>query len=184
MRMLKCVAVGDGAVGKTCLLICYSTGTFPGQYVPTIFDNYTVNVVVDNEPINLSLWDTAGQEDYDRLRPLSYPDTDVFLICYSIGSPASLSNVEECWNVEVSHHRPMSPKLLIGTKCDLREDPSYTGPVCSTEEGLRTKKKIKAVDFIECSALTTTNLKMVFDKAIKAVLNPTPIKSANRCAML
>ncbi|KAL5261349.1 hypothetical protein ACHWQZ_G007145 [Mnemiopsis leidyi] len=184
MRTLKCVAVGDGAVGKTCLLIVYSTGSFPGEYVPTIFDNYTVNVVVDGEPINLGLWDTAGQEDYDRLRPLSYPDTDVFLICYSVGAPASLENVEECWNVEVTHHRPSSPKLLIGTKCDLRDDKNYTGALVSTEKALQVKKKIKAVDHIECSALTGTNLKTVFDRAIKAVLNPAPIKRAGKCSLL
>lgn len=184
MRTLKCVAVGDGAVGKTCLLIVYSTASFPGEYVPTIFDNYTVNVVVDGEPINLGLWDTAGQEDYDRLRPLSYPDTDVFLICYSIGAPASLANVEECWNMEVSHHRPSSPKILVGTKCDLRDDPSYTGPTVATEEGAKVKKRIKAVDHIECSALTGENLKTVFDRAIKSVLNPTTEKTTQKCNLL
>lgn len=49
--------------------------------------------MVDGKPINLGLWDTAGQEDYDRLRPLSYPQTDVFLICFSVVSPPSFENV-------------------------------------------------------------------------------------------
>lgn len=174
--------VGDGAVGKTCLLMSYSTNTFPGEYVPTIFDNYAANVRVNNTIIQLCLWDTAGQEDYDRIRPLSYPQTDVFLVCFSVENPVSLHNVEQKWIPEVTHHCPDIPIILVGTKVDCRgkEVPSQkTTPkssYVSYNQGLALSNKIGAVKYIECSAKTQKGVKEVFDTAIRAVLIPTKTK--------
>lgn len=65
------------------------------MYVPTVFENYLAYLEIDGVALELALWDTAGQEDYDRLRPLSYPETDVILICFSIDNPDSLNSVRE-----------------------------------------------------------------------------------------
>jgi len=191
MQNIKCVVVGDGAVGKTCLLISYTTNAFPGEYIPTVFDNYSANVMVDGKPINLGLWDTAGQEDYDRLRPLSYPQTDVFLVCFSVISNSSFENVKTKWVPEIQHHAPNVPILLVGTKSDLRKDEntikqlnSRGQSMVTVEAAQRMGKEIGAVNFLECSALTQEGLKQVFDEAIRAAMSKPTKKKRNNCELL
>ncbi|GMM56410.1 Rho family GTPase [Maudiozyma humilis] len=191
MQTLKCVVVGDGAVGKTCLLISYTTNQFPADYVPTVFDNYAVTVMIGDEPYTLGLFDTAGQEDYDRLRPLSYPSTDVFLVCFSVIAPPSFENVKEKWFPEVHHHCPGVPCLVVGTQIDLRDDKIIIEKLqrqrlrpITVEQGERLARELKAVKYVECSALTQRGLKNVFDEAIVAALEPPVIKKSKKCTIL
>jgi hypothetical protein len=81
-------------------------------YVPTVFENYVADVEVDGKHVEFALWDTAGQEDYDRLRPLSYPDSHVILICFAIDSPDSLDNVQEKVS---SFHRLRNKRLMLSS---------------------------------------------------------------------
>jgi len=189
---IKLVVVGDGAVGKTCLLISYANNKFPEDYIPTVFDNYVVNVTAGDKQIELGLWDTAGQEDYDRLRPLSYANASVFLICFSVTNPVSFENVQEKWYPEVSHLCPDVPHILVGTKLDTRTDEGVLSKLrsqglkpVSTEEGNALAKKLNSVKYIECSAKTTANMKTVFDEAIKAVLfKKKRTKKSGGCTLL
>jgi small GTP-binding protein len=180
MKHIKCVVVGDGAVGKTCLLLSYTTNAFPDEYIPTVFDNYSANVMVEDQQINLQLWDTAGQEDYKKIRPLSYPETDVFVICFSLIAPTSLENVQNMWVPEVKEHCPTTPYILVGMKSDLRDQftqhtDEYRSkglePVAASKAE-EMKRVIGAQTYIECSARIQYNLKEVFEAAIKVVLHP------------
>lgn len=207
----KLVIVGDGACGKTCLLIVFSKDQFPEVYVPTVFENYVADIEVDgkqvrfyfsnfswlgtllqvfflqqmaifienffDKQVELALWDTAGQEDYDRLRPLSYPDTDVILMCFSIDSPDSLENIPEKWTPEVKHFCPNVPIILVGNKKDLRNDPNTIKELSKMkqepvkpEEGRAMAEKINAFAYLECSAKSKEGVREVFETATRAAL--------------
>ncbi|KAG8407748.1 GTP-binding protein Rho1, variant 2 [Metarhizium acridum] len=89
----KLVIVGDGGCGKTCLLTVFCRGVFPEAYIPTVFESHVQQFQVDDTSVELALWDTAGQEDYDRFRIHSYPNADIILVCFALNNAFSLSNV-------------------------------------------------------------------------------------------
>jgi len=198
---VQLVVVGDGAVGKTCALVSYCTGNYPTEYIPTVFETYCVQLTVDGKDIDLILMDTAGQEDYDKIRPLSYNSTDVFLIMYSVVLPASFDNVKAKWVGEVTHYCPGTPIILVGTKMDLRDDPktlsSLRGSPISFDDGLQLSTELsrdlgQRVLFMECSACTRQGLPEVFQKAVQQALNVAQAKKdtavstghGSRCVLL
>jgi len=179
---VKLVVVGDGAVGKTSLLISYAKNNFPTEYVPTVFENYTARKKRNDDTILLHLWDTAGQEEYDRLRPLSYPGADVVLLCFSTVSQASHDAIRDKWAPEVNHYIPEVPHILVGTKIDLREaqhpDPnSGKFEPITPEMGQAMAKQIKAAKYLEVSSKTRQGLEEVFVQAIDLVLEMRGIPS-------
>jgi Ras-related C3 botulinum toxin substrate 1 len=211
MQSLKVVVVGDGAVGKTCLLTSFSANAFPGDYVPTVFDNYSVNLMHKGSAMALNLWDTAGilcddlncgvltrlfsgQEDYDQLRPLSYPQTDVFLLCFSIISRASFANVFSKWVPELRHYAADVPIVLVGTKSDLRNNEEILQRLAGRKEQTVTREEAMEVvesqkldAFMEVSALTQQGLAELFTTAIDVALAPRKKKingKSSKCEIL
>ncbi|SPQ97999.1 Ras family [Plasmodiophora brassicae] len=180
MESYKLTAVGDGTVGKTCMLITYTTNTFPQDYTPTMFDSYETDVNVNGVKTHVILTDTAGQEDFDQLRPLSYNSTDCFILCFSVASHPSFENITQRWIPELKMHAPKVPIVLVATKVDCRSQPHLK--LISEAEGRALARRIEAYDYIETSAKTMTGLDQVFLSAIRAARNPKA--KARRCNIL
>ena len=188
--------VGDGGVGseycskkhvsmfnfnslkETCLLISFASNAFPGEHIPAALDSFSVELKADGKNYTVSLWDTAGQDDYDNIRWLSYPETDLFFICYSCFSPASFHNVKEKWVTELKYRMERPRYILVATKIDLRDDPKAIQRLAdkrqtpvSTEQGMALSREIGASGFFEVSALTQKGLKELFNGAVKGAAN-------------
>ncbi|CAH8385537.1 unnamed protein product [Eruca vesicaria subsp. sativa] len=155
----------------------------PYDYVPTVFDNFSANVVVDGNTVNLGLWDTAGQEDYNRLRPLSYRGADVFILL----SPSSARLATRI--LPRRDYAPAVPIILVGTRLDDKQffiDHPGAVPI-TTHQGEELKKLIGSAVYIECSSKIQQNVKAVFDEVVKVVLQPPKQKkkkNKNRCVFV
>jgi len=172
------VVIGDGAVGKTSLLQRFSRDFFPGFYIPTVLEPTQVELSLDDSRVVLNLIDTPGEEwTYEprRCRPRPYPKADAAVICFSVEGDWGLSNVEEYWTHEAGRFRRDLPVVLVCTKTDLREDERAIeemrrngwAPV-QHEDGEKVAGKIKAYDYVECSAKTGSEVRRVFESAARA----------------
>ncbi|XP_067087319.1 rho-related GTP-binding protein RhoF-like [Osmerus mordax] len=193
----KVVIVGDGGCGKTSLLTVYTKGNFPEKHIPSVFENVVANVRYRGAEFRLHLYDTAGREDYDRLRPLSYQNVNLVLICYDVTCPSSFENVLIKWYPEVRHFCHGVPVILVGCKADLRKDKTLARKLWSSGQNLityiqgeETKRKINAELYMECSAKCNENVDDIFREATKKALAATnPPKNPERkgrepCALL
>lgn len=177
------------------MIMTITSKSFPCDFIPTVLDNSVTTVIVDDKSVQLDLWDTAGQEDYDKLRPLSYPQTDVFVICFSVASPSSFANVTSKWLPEMALHCPNTSFLLVGCKTDTRDETSIVQALArrnqtpvTFEEGTALARSIGACAYLESSSKTQKGLKEVFDEAARIVLSNdlanAPPPKAGTCTLL
>ncbi|KAF9632660.1 Ras GTPase [Lasiodiplodia theobromae] len=163
----KLVLLGDGACGKTSLLNVFTRGV-------------QLDIFIDNVHVELSLWDTAGQEEFDRLRSLSYDDTHAIMLCFSVDSPDSLENVETKWVGEIAENCPGVKLVLVALKCDLREqtdgddEDGQQGEkpaLINYDQGLKVAEKIRALRYLECSAMKNRGVNEAFTEAARVALS-------------
>ncbi|KAK3069527.1 Rho GTPase [Teratosphaeriaceae sp. CCFEE 6253] len=151
---------------------------------PTVFENYVHDIFIDNVHVELSLWDTAGQEEFDRLRSLSYDDTHAIMLCFSVDSPESLENVESKWVAEIAENCPGVRLVLVALKCDLREKhegedgeaPEPKRAMIDYKQGLAVAEKIKALRYLECSAMKNRGVNEAFTEAARVALQVKNVK--------
>lgn len=175
---LKLVFVGDSSCGKTCCIVAHTQGRFVDAQPPSAFDVSASEVRVDGEhAVALSMWDTSGDAEFDRLRPLSYDAADCVVVVFSVVEPLSLASARARWCPEAAHFCPAVPIVLVGTKVDLRADRDTIGrldargvdPV-SPEQGAKAAKELGALGYFECSAKTFAGVSATFEGTARTTL--------------
>jgi len=197
---VKLLVVGDGAVGKTCLVISYTRGEqfVPREHVTTLFEQVDHIERVDGLEIAVSLNDTAGQEEHLALTESAFPATDVFLLTYAINDRQSFNHITTKWAPAIQNFKLKKDKdvrfILVAQKIDLRNDTSKIEEfkqqgihLITTEEGNKVATTIRANAYFECSAWYGTGVKPLFQQAVKQALEKQgvlPIKSGQACCSI
>ncbi|KAL7373025.1 hypothetical protein ABVT39_026070 [Epinephelus coioides] len=180
--LLRCkiVVVGDTQCGKTALLHVFAKDSYPENYVPTVFENYTASFEIDKQRIELNMWDTSGSAYYDNVRPLAYPDSDAVLICFDISRPETLDSVLKKWQGETQEFCPNAKVVLVGCKLDMRTDLNVMRELSkhrlipvTHEQGTNLARQIGAVAYTECTSKYSEN-------SVRDVFHVTTLASVSR----
>ena len=162
-----------------CWLATYTTGL--GIYSYCIWELGRSQSVVWVDLIvqcnHWTIWDLPGSENYNQIRPLGYPGTDVFLLYFAVDESSYFENMNERWYPELNHHCPGTPIILVWTKEDLRDDSEVISHLATRDlspityqQGLECARDIGAVRYMECSALTEKGVQEVFIEGARAAL--------------
>ncbi|KAM4808791.1 rho-related GTP-binding protein RhoH [Rhinophrynus dorsalis] len=171
MNSIKCVLVGDATVGKTSLLVRFTSEAFPDSYKPTVYENTGVDVFMDGVHISLGLWDTAGNDAFKSIRPLSLQNADIVLLCFSVANHNSYLNLRNKWIAEVRQNLPHVPVLVVATQTDQRELDHIRIPCISSLDGKQLAHDVRAKGYLECSALSNRGVQQVFECAVRTAVN-------------
>ena len=164
---LKAVVIGKQQVGKTSLISTYLTGEFPQELPPQATGH---EYYCDVEGLSLVICDSVGSEKDHRIRPLTYPSTDVFLLLFDVTcSEGQFRDLLPKWWVELKFYCPTVPVILVGSKVDLRDNGDIE--TISAEEGEAMAGQIGAVQYIEVSCCSKLGVRQVFDEAIRVGLS-------------
>ncbi|KAM4709302.1 rho-related GTP-binding protein RhoH isoform 1-T2 [Discoglossus pictus] len=190
MNSIKCVLVGDSAVGKTSLLVRFTSEAFPDIYRPTVYENTGVEVFMDGIQISLGLWDTSGNDAFKSIRPISFQHADIVLLCFSVANHASFLNVRNKWISEVRQHLPHIPVLVVATQTDQREIEHMRLPCINSVDGKQLAQDVRAKGYMECSALSNRGVQQVFECAVRTAVNQAKKRarrkrfSVNECKII
>ncbi|WAR19657.1 CDC42-like protein [Mya arenaria] len=178
VNVVPCTLVGDGMVGKTSMALAFVNREPPDQeYVATVFDDYAGSVSVHGEAYTVSIFDSAGQHDYESVRAFSYRDSEVIVVCYSVLEKDSLLNVKDVWVPEARQLTKRKKAIvLIGCQTDMREE-GNTDHV-TTSVGNDLAKDIGADAFLECSSTSMSSISEVFQTVVKTALKSRKRKSS------
>jgi len=175
---MKCTVVGDSGCGKSSLLRAY---TFPNQafqksYIPTSIEKFKTKVSRKGNDISIEFWDTGGHLDSNSLSK-AWEKTDCFLLCFNITAKESFDNIEVKWLREIQKSFPNAALYLVGCKSDLKEDKATIAKLkeknqvpVSFKQAQDFAKKLSALGYLECSALSKTGVQEVFDEAITTII--------------
>ncbi|XP_027335187.1 ras-related protein RABC1-like [Abrus precatorius] len=163
----KLLLIGDSGVGKSSLLLCFTSNEFE-DLAPTIGVDFKVKyLMMDGKKLKLAIWDTAGQERFRTLTSSYYRGAQGIIMVYDVTRRETFTDLSEVWAKEIDLYstNPECIKMLVGNKVDKDSDRAVT-----KKEGIDFAREYGCL-FIECSAKTRVNVQQCFEELVLKILD-------------